>query len=298
MIALDFSQVGRILSVMRKASIACVALIVVFAGAGARSQRMSFEVASVKPGASSMPSGGGGTRIGAEQFDATWYPIQGLVSLAYGPTARVTGWPEWTRTARYDVRARTGRPAARQEVLAMLQTLLAERFALKAHRETRDMDIYALVVARSDATTGSKLLPVTVDCETNRLADSSGPGLFPRESRPACGHNIQSVTLAAGPQLTTTRYAAVTIERLAMGMSGSVGRPVVDKTGLAGLFDVELTYVRELPAGPFVAPATGRPVDGPSYRDALREQLGFELRPERGPVEFLVIDSIQPPTPD
>ena len=183
-------------------------------------------------------------------------------------------------------------------MLAMLQTLLAQRFALKTHRETREMDIYALVIARSDGTTGSKLLPVIVDCETNTLADSSGSGFFPRDARPACGMSTQSLIMAAGPQLATSRYAAMTIERLALGMGGGVGRPVIDRTGLTGQFDVEITYVREMAPGPFMAPASGKPVDGLSYRDAIKEQLGLELRAERGPVDFLVIDSIQPPTPD
>ena len=72
----------------------------------------------------------------------------------------------------------------------MLQTPLAQRFSLKAHRETREMDIYALIAGKP-GTAGPKLQRVEVDCQTNKLLDGSGPGLFPKDARPACGVNLQ-----------------------------------------------------------------------------------------------------------
>jgi uncharacterized protein (TIGR03435 family) len=81
--------------------------------------------------------------------------------------------PDWARTERYDIRARTSKPSSRQEILTMLQTLLADRFAMKVHREVREMDIYALIVAKPGSL-GPKLQRVVVDCETNALADGSG----------------------------------------------------------------------------------------------------------------------------
>ena len=275
-----------------------LAVVVMCAGVLFAQAAPSFEVASVTPSTSLPPPGSSGVQIGPEQFDAPSYPLQALVSLAHGMSgARITGWPEWTRTARYDVRAKTGKPSTRQEVLAMLQTLLAQRFSLKVHRETRQMDIYALVVAK-DGVTGPKLQRVEVDCETKKLLDGSGPGLFPPDARPACGINLRTVRMVAGPSITTSARAAVTMEQLAIGLGGGVGRPVVDRTGLNATFDAELTYVTENPAGPFFPQpsSTQRPPDGVSLRDAIRQQLGLDLRSERGPVEFLVIDAIERPT--
>jgi uncharacterized protein (TIGR03435 family) len=239
--------------------------------------------------------------IRPEQFDATWHPLQSIVSLAYGVgPSRITGWPEWTRTARYDIRAKAGEPSTRDEVLAMLRTLLAERFSLQAHRETREMNIYALVVARPDGTTGPKLQRVLVDCETKKLLDGSAPGFFPPDTRPPCGISIEAMRLVSGPSIVTSTRAAWTMEQLARSLDGDVGRPVIDRTGLAGTFDIELRYVRELPPGPFFAPQpqSAQPPDGVSLRDALKQQTGLDLRSERGPVELLVIDSIERPTPD
>jgi uncharacterized protein (TIGR03435 family) len=278
-----------------------LAAVVIFTGVlFAQAQAPSFEVASVTPSNSLPPPGTGGAQIRPEQFDAPSYPLQALVSLAHGVSGgRITGWPEWTRIARYDVRAKTGKPSTRQEVLAMLQTLLAERFSLKVHREMREMDIYALVVAKA-GTIGPKLQRVEVDCETKKLLDGSGPGLFPPDARPPCGNTVQTVRMIAGPSITTSKRAAWTMEQMAISLGGGVGRPVVDRTGLSGTFDAELTYVTENPASAsFPVPSSPQPPpDGVSLRDAIRQQLGLDLRSERGPVEFLVIDSIERPTPN
>lgn len=280
----------------------CFAAVVMFAGELlGQAQAPSFEVASVKPNDATpaFPTGGRVIRPGG--FDATWHPLQSVVSLAYGVIpSRITGWPEWTRAARYDIRARTGKPSTRDEVLAMLRTLLAERFSLKVHREMREMDIYALVVGRPDGSTGPKLQRVLVDCETKKLLEGSAPGFFPPDSRPLCGGSQQKIAMVAGPVIITSTRAAWTMEQLAQSLDGDVGRPVIDRTGLTGTFDLELRYVTELPPRPFFAPPSrsAPPPDGVSLRDALREQLGLNLRSERGPVGLLVIDSIQRPTPD
>ena len=148
----------------------------------------------------------------------------------------------------------------------MLQTLLAQRFSLKAHRETREMDIYALVLEKPGVT-GPKLQRVEIDCETNKLRDGSGPGLFPPDARPACGSSRETVRMVAGPSMTTSKRAAWTMERMATGLGGGVGRPVIDRTGLTGTFDVELTYVRELAPAPFLGSPSAQP-RGPLWRQA------------------------------
>jgi len=204
--------------------------------------------------------------------------------------------PDWARTEQYDVRARTSKPSSRQEILAMLQTLLADRFSIKVHRETREMDVYALVLIKPGSP-GRRLQPVVVDCETNKLADGSGPGLFPPNARPPCGNMISNARFRpeGGPSVVHNSFAAVTMERLASGLV-STGRPVIDKTGLTGTFDVEMEYLSE--GAPVAAPTSKEPPTGLTLREALKQYLGLELRSERGPVEYLIIDSIARPTPD
>ena len=270
-----------------------IALVCLAANVALSQTSLSFEVASVRLN-SEFPPLSTGVQIRAEQFDATNYPLPALISMAHG-ISRIEGASDWMSRERYDIRAKAPGPSSRQEMLQMLQTLLTERFRLKAHRETRTMDIYGLVVARPDSL-GRGLHPVKVDCETNEIAEGPDPKIFPG-ARPRCGNALVSTTLVSGPVLTTSRYAAITLEKLAGTFSG-VGRPVFDRTGLTGTFDVELAYVREMPPGPFLSAPSREPPQGPSLRDAIKEQLGLDFRSERGPVEFFVIDSIERPQPN
>jgi uncharacterized protein (TIGR03435 family) len=254
----------------------------------------AFDVASIKRNRSVSPVGRG-LQIRPEQLEAISVPVQALVIQAYGVDAnRIIGLPDWTRSDFYDVRARTSQPSTRQEVLAMLQSLLATRFSLRVHPETREMDVYALIVARRDGTLGPQLQPVVVNCDTNRLVDGSGPGLYPRDGRPPCGNVLSNArVVASGPSLVQNRYAALTMERLARTLRAD-GRAILDKTGLSGTFDADLQYQSE----GLSVPGSVNPPDGVPLREALRQQLGLDLRPERGSVEFLVVDSIERPGED
>jgi uncharacterized protein (TIGR03435 family) len=221
------------------------------------------------------------------------------IGVAYGGTGLqdIVGGPEWIERERFDIIARTSAPSRRQEILGMLRTLLAERFGLRTHRESREMDGYALVLAGGDRRAPG-LHPVNVDCDAT-AAPEPGPtvGLFPPETRPACGASTVTTALASGPVLRTQRHSAITMDGFARGLAGGVGRPVVDRTGLEGTFDVELGYIAEIPETGGLKPLKEPPV-GVALRDALRQQLGFELKPERVTVEILVIDAIGRPTPN
>ena len=278
-------------------------LLVCLAAQAAQSQApLTFEVASVRLHSEPPAIGPGapirGVEIRTEQFEANNYPLTSLITLAHGVVGgRLEGAPEWVRNENYDIRAKAPKPSSRQDMLQMLQTLLAERFQLKAHRETRTMDIYGLVLVKADNSLGPGMHPVKVDCETNTITEGPDPGLFPRDARPACGSTRVGITMVSGPVLLKNAYAAATMERFATGLSGSLGRPVFDRTGLTGTFDIELNYIREMPPGPgFSERPAGAPApEGVSLRDALKQQLGLDLRSERGPVEYFVIDSISRP---
>jgi uncharacterized protein (TIGR03435 family) len=263
----------------------------------AQSPTIAFDVASIKP---SPNTGKQSLVIRPNGFSATHQSLQVYIAVAYGGAGHqeITGWPDWAATERFDIIARTPTDSGRQEILAMLRTLLAERFGLRTHRESREVDGYALVLASGNRRSPG-LRPVQVDCDST-LPPEAGPvqGLFAPERRPPCGASQVGVSLVSGPVLRTVRYSAMTMDRFALTLAGKAGRPVANRTGLTGTFDIELRYLDELPT-PLGLPTPKTPQEGPAFRDALRQQLGLELRPdERVQVNTLVIDAVNQPTPD
>jgi len=161
-----------------------------------------------------------------------------------------------------------------------LRSLLEERCALVAHYEQRELPLYALVLARRDGSLGPKLRRRTTPCVP---ADTLNG--FPVRRTERCGGRVQPGWMQAN---------GGTIDNIAYGISQfvpDVERIVVDRTGLVGFFDVELTW-SDLPPG---APARG---DLPSLFTALEEQLGLKLEPTKGSVDVLVIDHVEKPTPN
>src|SRR4029453_12727894 len=173
------------------------------------------------------------------------------------------------------------------------QTLLAERFNLKVHTDTREGPIYALIVARRDGRLGPKLKANTVDC-ASYLAEKRAAGQV------VVANGIGDAPLC-GPMVASDRFvkaSAKPIENLANAIARQVGRPVIDRTGLAGNFDYNLEWSPELTAA---LPPDGRgaPADsGVPLVTALQEQLGLKLESARGPNEVLVINHLDHLTPD
>jgi uncharacterized protein (TIGR03435 family) len=238
----------------------------------------AFEVASIKTnksGATNSSTSGTGS-----SFTAINVSLRQLIVFAYRLKDFQVDAPGWTRTARFDITARSPEGATGDN-RARMQTLLAERFKLAVHRETREQPVFALVMARSDGRLGPQMKPSAVDCKQATLS----PG-----GRSPCGTNT-SVGAAAG------KVSAIgqTPESLAdtLGNFG-LSRMVIDRTGLTGTFDMELAWT----------PDTARPTDGggagdnPSLFTAVQEQLGLKLDAQRGPVEFLIVDRVEQPTPD
>jgi uncharacterized protein (TIGR03435 family) len=240
-------------------------------------QKLSFEVASVKLG---NPASGIDMRtFPGGRLSATNVTLKQLVMGAYNIQQyyEVVGGPSWMDADRFDIEAKAptdlildndrvialGREAPRQMML-MLQTLLAERFDLKFHRETRQNTVYRLVVMKN----GPKLRP-TVDA-TQRPHIShlrSGP-----VTRPALSYALD------GKNASTTL--------LAQDLASTLGHPVFNETGLAGNFDFIIEYAADetLPDSP------------PSIYTAIQEQLGLKLESGKGPIEVLVIDSASKPS--
>jgi uncharacterized protein (TIGR03435 family) len=257
-------------------SLTVASILLLDAQAPATPQKMSFEVASVKANKSGDASSAINNKAGG-RFEAVNARLRSLVLEAYHLQGfQLVNAPDWIGTARFDVMAKAEKEITYDEARPMLQALLAERFGLVVHKETRDLPIYALVVARADGKLGPQLTKADVDC-TNPTNRSSAPLPIP------CGIGINMPSTGA-----TMNIGSTPISKLAPALSVLVDRTVVDRTTLIGPFNGRLTWSENQ------APdATGA-----SLFTALQEQLGLKLEPTHGPVEVLVIDHIEPPTAD
>ena len=273
----------------------------------------SFEVASVKENISGPGRTQAITQPGG-RFVATNAPLKLLIADAFlgaQPLApsRVLGGPEWIDSARYDINAKAsaefqptpGGPP--REMLLMIRSLLEERFKLVAHRETRELPVYELVVARADGKLGPELRKSLVDCDALVAAVRAGGPPPPRQPNqpPPCAAMRGPARILSGG-IPMQQFATMLTMAVADG-NGSVardqGRLVIDKTGLTGRFEFTMSWTPE--QMPTAAPPSGvPPIDpnGPSFFTALQDQLGLKLQSGKGPVEVVVVDSVARPTPD
>jgi uncharacterized protein (TIGR03435 family) len=170
----------------------------------------------------------------------------------------------------------------------MVRALLADRFKLKTHLETRDGPIYALVVARPDAKLGPRMSPATFDCTSWLAARNRGERVAPPPPSNgdglACGFQSSLGSIRGRGQIADLAFVLSFLDVL--------GRPIVDRSGLTGDYEIELRWT------PDADRARRVDADLPSLFTAVREQLGLKLEPTTGPVEVLVIDSVERPTPD
>jgi uncharacterized protein (TIGR03435 family) len=237
-------------------------------------------------------------------------PVRQLIVRAYGVQPyQVLGGPSWITSDRFDITAKAPGDASPQQMNAMLEALLADRFKLKVRKETRQSDVYRLVTARADGKLGEALKPAAVNCDMAR-GRAGGP-------MPGTGAGPEPARGAApgGPMMGPCQFliapgrfqvAGQSMAAFANSLGMQVGRPVLDETGLQGAYDFTLTFMpdpggRGMPAGlpPPGAPELP-PIDpnAPALPTALQEQLGLRLESGKGPVEMIVIDSIDQPTED
>jgi uncharacterized protein (TIGR03435 family) len=267
-------QIARILHLRRLLFMRFLILAAAVTGLLAQSPApKAFDVVSVKPSApdehnsfmfQSLP--GGTIRMAG-------VPLRMMIMEAYGVKAfQMSGGPDWIRNDRWDVLAKAegfqGRIPREQENL-MVQSMMADRFQLKVHSDTKEESVYALVVDKN----GSKMIPHTDD---------------ERQFR--------------------SRYGSLTVKKGGMGsfadwLSRQLGRVVIDKTDLKGEYDYTLEWSPEPGEGgpesvglPPEAPRPHVDTNGPSIFTALQEQLGLRLVSQRGPVEIIVIDGLERPS--
>jgi uncharacterized protein (TIGR03435 family) len=323
-------------------AILCATLIIFTSCAAfgqAAAESLAFEVASVKPAEAQgmgmmrvMMRGGPGTPDPG-QITYSNVSMKSLLTTAYGVKGYQISGPSWLDSERFDVVAKIAKGATKEQFQVMFQNLLAERFKLTLHRETKELPMYALVVGKG----GSKLKVSEEDAEAapGGAAGTGGPSAFapPTPPPPPAGSDgAGPVRLKVGadgmPQLPpgmgkkgmmmmmmNGRFRMVgnaqPISALIDMLGNQVGRPVVDATDLKAKYDYTLDFSPDGLNGPMGpggmmpppqhdgGPGPGGPMAGapdnagPTIFAALQEQLGLKLEQRKGPMELLVIDKLE-----
>jgi uncharacterized protein (TIGR03435 family) len=263
---------------------------------GAQSAQPGFETASITRNTSAT------AEKGAVRFQpkggllATNVTLLELIKFAYQrhffDEREVIGGPAWVSSERFDLHASvSGEHAFESDGFprktgALLRAFLAERFQLKVHEEDRDRPVYALTTATHDGVLGPRMRKSNIDCGAVMRGDR--PSLGPGEG-PACGFKTPPGRLFAN---------TFPIPAIASLLSRHLDRPVVDRTGLSGRFDIELEAA-EIKAAPDYKPGPSDlalpPAAGPTIFVAVREQLGLALAPVDASVAVIVIDHAERP---
>jgi uncharacterized protein (TIGR03435 family) len=226
------------------------------------------------------------------RFTASRATLRDLLRFAYElETFLIQGGPEWMASDRFEVVARAASPDAEAPAIrAMVRTLLAERFTLRTHIESRELPVFNLVMARNDGRPGPALKPSTIECASVRARRGPAPAAPRDASQRSC-----EIAFDMNGGIMTVGLEGASIAELLRGLVTETRRPVVDRTGLAGTFDGQLTFKPEpLPGFP---PLPGS-VEGISVFTALQEQFGLKLEAGRSPVDVLIVDGAAPPSED
>jgi uncharacterized protein (TIGR03435 family) len=241
-------------------------------------QQLTFEAASIKPSPTrppnvinALPPGGPGTSDPG-RIHYTWIPLKRLLMNAYDVKDFQISGPDWLASTRFDLEATMPPETTKPQFRAMLQNLLAERFQMTIHHETKDLPIYSLVVAKG----GLKM---------NQKTDNYGFPAIPKQEQP------RMMELAMKDRARLVGFQQTT-QDLADHL-GLLNRPVIDASGLTEKFDFTLTFSLE---GLAIAPTGGTGVDietPPDLFTALQSQLGLKLESKKGPINLIVIDHIE-----
>ena len=280
---------------------------------------LTFDVASIKP-SNPNPTG----PLGATpsilpalgRLTAQNVTLRMLVMTAYDKQPfQMVGGPSWQNSNKFDITARTADANAKlDQMRVMLQGLLADRFTLKAHIETREVPIYALIVARDNGRLGPKMKASTDTCpdfkeQQQKMLEALAKGGIsslqsmlgkPGENKPC---SLTQIPPTAENPAIGFQARGQSLDLLVTLLTQLSGRPVVNKTGLTGPYDFELSISLQSLAAlyqelgvPVQLPA-GLP-EGPALMTTVQEDLGLKLDSQRGPGEVLIIDSAELPMPD
>jgi len=294
------------MSARRVLSNALFSLVLAIHGRAQTSKQPAFDVASVKPNktevrpSSNFPLGPGNAyTANGGYFSATNFPLVTYIAFAYkimGDQVKsfVDQLPGWVTADRFDIQARvTGNPG-KDQMRLMMRALLADRFKLAVHEEDRQTSVAALTVAK-EGKLGPKLQPHPGGSACP--LDAAPAAMSPDPRFPLlCGGMLQMPPDVAG----RIRFGArnVTMAFIAKALSGGTGseRPMIDRSGLSGNFDFTLEWTPEI-RGP-VKPGVEAQLDlsGPTFEEALRDQLGLKLVSQKGTVSVVVLDHVEHPS--
>jgi uncharacterized protein (TIGR03435 family) len=234
----------------------------------------AFEVATIKPTALDAKAGRYITMQGTNRFVAKYYTLKLLIAAAYNLSPKViSGGPGWSESDHFDILALTPgdtRPS-QPEQMAMLRTLLSERFKLSFHREPKEFSIYALEV------------------------DKGGPKL--KESMAAASDPPQLISTVYPPaRIHLPAKNATMSDFTSLMQRALLDRPVVDRTGLTGRYDFDLDWAPDETQFGGEVPVAPADAQAPPFFTAIEQQLGLRLEATRGMVDALVIDQAEPPS--
>lgn len=247
--------------------------------------RPSFQVASIKPNTTNPPN-----RMQRPLPGGRWSSrnatLQMMILTAYGiQPYQLIGGPNWMEADGFDIEAKADGEASTSQILLMLQSLLADRFKLAMHRETREQPVYNLTAAKGAFNPPA---PKQGGCEPLDPTAPPHPGPMP------CG------MIRTGFSGFLDGYN-VEISKVVYSLASVMGRPVIDHTGFTGALDLHLKFTPDattpgLPGGALGVPPADPDPSRPNIFDALQEQLGLKLTSSKGPVEVLIIDHVERPT--
>lgn len=268
-----------------------IAIALALAAAAVQAQTaappLAFEVASIKPSTCGMRPR---RDVREGRVDFSNVSLKGIVMPAYKLEYYQVTAPAWMDGVCFDIAARIPEGVAKEQTPAMLQTLLKGRFNLKAHIETREGPTYALVRGKGEP-------KLKAAAET----DESRPQPLPDGTLPPTGPGVV-VMMLDGPGSAVIRMRGVTMADVSQNLSRRMSRPVVDETGIAGKYDIDLPVSVGMPDG-WLDPPPGAAMGGgppppplpptlaPAAIAKALEQFGLKLETRRGTVEYLVVDS-------
>lgn len=201
---------------------------------------------------------------------------------------RVSGGPAWAKSARFDIHAKADGAFPASALAGMLQALLAERFKARVHEETKQVPVYALVLVDRRGKLGPNIQRVSSEeatyCDALEAAPQNNESAPPRDSVKRC----------SGSGRGGIRLRGSHINDLGTFLAELLGRPVIDKTGLPGRFDIDLLV--SLNWDHLVAERPSDEITNSAVFEELKSQLGLKAESTRGPVRTIVIDSAKPPS--
>jgi len=232
--------------------------------------RLVYDVASIRQSRPNALAGGIDPLPGGTGYKGEGVSVKVMLSVMYRvPLRQIVGGPDWINDERFDVQAITETPYSTDDLHLMFQNLLTDRFHLKLHRETRLAPAYILTIAKS--------------------------ALKMAEATTARDHNIPITNGGHNEFIGNSVRMSFFCWWLGLKLQGDQ-RPVIDQTGLSGAYDFKLSFRPQLAPNASMEISNSEQDNRPSIFDALKDQLGLVLTPRKGPVETLVIDSVERPS--